>query len=55
LDFLACMGAFLGVIFSSVEYGLLIAVWIMTISYMLPTIEFWYSRRDFDCFFVNRL
>ncbi|EER95337.1 hypothetical protein BDA96_01G501600 [Sorghum bicolor] len=26
LDFLACMGAFFGVIFSSVEYGLLIAV-----------------------------
>jgi high affinity sulfate transporter 1 len=28
LDFLACLGAFLGVVFSSVEYGLLIAVWI---------------------------
>lgn len=28
LDFMACLGAFLGVIFSSVEYGLLIAVWI---------------------------
>jgi high affinity sulfate transporter 1 len=26
LDFLACLGAFIGVIFSSVEYGLLIAV-----------------------------
>ncbi|PAN45897.1 hypothetical protein PAHAL_9G149600 [Panicum hallii] len=26
LDFLACLGAFLGVVFSSVEYGLLIAV-----------------------------
>jgi len=28
LDFLACLGAFLGVVFSSVEYGLLTAVWI---------------------------
>jgi len=44
LDFLACLGAFIGVIFSSVEYGLLIAVGITTISYMLPTIEFLYSR-----------
>lgn len=26
LDFLACLGAFFGVIFTSVEYGLLIAV-----------------------------
>ena len=44
LDFLACLGAFIGVIFSSVEYGLLIAVGITTISYMLQTIEFLYSR-----------
>jgi len=27
LDFLACLGAFLGVVFSSVEHGLLIAVY----------------------------
>ena len=30
LDFLACLGAFLGVVFSSVEHGLLIAVYIWT-------------------------
>ncbi|GJM99913.1 hypothetical protein PR202_ga17054 [Eleusine coracana subsp. coracana] len=28
MDFLACLGAFFGVVFASVEYGLLIAVWI---------------------------
>ena len=37
LDFLACLGAFFGVIFASVEYGLLIAVRFTTISYMLPS------------------
>src|SRR5437868_2816579 len=39
LDFLACLGAFFGVIFASVEYGLLIAVRITTISFMLFTTE----------------
>jgi high affinity sulfate transporter 1 len=31
MDFVACLGAFFGVIFASVEYGLLIAVCICTI------------------------
>ncbi|KAF0911137.1 hypothetical protein E2562_007931 [Oryza meyeriana var. granulata] len=35
LDFMACLGAFLGVIFSSVEYGLLIAVAISLIKVLL--------------------
>ncbi|KAF2937781.1 sulfate transporter 1.2 isoform X1 [Oryza sativa Japonica Group] len=35
LDFMACLGAFLGVIFSSVEYGLLIAVVISLIKVLL--------------------
>ena len=35
MDFVACLGAFFGVIFASVEYGLLIAVWISTIFFFL--------------------
>uniref|UniRef100_A0A0D9VQQ5 STAS domain-containing protein n=1 Tax=Leersia perrieri TaxID=77586 RepID=A0A0D9VQQ5_9ORYZ len=35
LDFMACLGAFLGVIFSSVEYGLLIAVAMSLIKVLL--------------------
>jgi sulfate transporter 1, high-affinity len=31
LDFLACLGAFFGVVFASVEYGLLVAVRLTTI------------------------
>ena len=39
MDFLACLGAFFGVVFASVEYGLLIAVRIITTSFLLFTIE----------------
>lgn len=48
MDFVACLGAFFGVIFASVEYGLLIAVCISTISFMLFTIEtpLWASADD---------
>src|SRR4051812_43247322 len=37
-DFIACMGAFLGVVFASVEIGLLVAVMIL-----LPHKELFYS------------
>lgn len=39
LDFVACLGAFFGVIFASVEYGLLIAVRFTTIYVMSLTFE----------------
>jgi sulfate transporter 1, high-affinity len=38
LDFLACLGAFFGVVFASVEYGLLVAVrFTITFFNMLPS------------------
>lgn len=36
LDFIACMGAFFGVVFVTVEIGLLIAVKILLLSKLLP-------------------
>lgn len=36
LDFIACMGAFFGVVFVTVEIGLLIAVKIFLLSKLLP-------------------
>ena len=40
MDFMALLGAFFGVVFASVEYGLLIAVRTTTIFVMLITTEF---------------
>ena len=49
MDFVAMLGAFFGVIFASVEYGLLIAVWIITTSFLLFTIEFLQLTFPDDC------
>jgi high affinity sulfate transporter 1 len=40
MDFVACLGAFFGVIFASVEYGLLIAVRVITTSFLFVLVEY---------------
>jgi len=57
MDFLACLGAFLGVLFASVEIGLMVAVmYILFFFYPLTLLvpcEFWHG--SFPCSAVHKI